>query len=136
MLAIHVSNFNSQKYRRLMLAFIISRNAGVKGYQIENPETLAMYVSNHMFSEMLAIDVRNQNVQSCWRQLLAMKIPRIAGNNKYNYNKLVCTTKIIIMILISGAHDNHHHNNHHPCERPKRRFVVPIWMALPHDHIQ
>ena len=40
----------------------------------------------------------------------------------------------IIMIIIPGAPHNHH--GHRPCERPKRRFVVIRWTALPKVHIQ
>ena len=56
-----------------MLAIIIFRNDGDKIYQLENPE-------------MLAINVSNYTVQKCWRQMLVIIIPRNAGDNNYNYN--------------------------------------------------
>ena len=69
-----------------MLAIIIVRNAGNKCYQLENPEILATTVSNYSFPEMLAIYASNNNFKKCWRHMLAIPIPRNAGNNNYNYD--------------------------------------------------
>ena len=50
---------------------------------------------------------------------------------------------IIITTIAAGGQRNtvrvkttiNHHNKDHPCERPKRRFVVIRWTALPQVHI-
>ena len=64
-----------------MLAIIMFINVGDKCYQLELPE-------------MLVTNVSNYNFQKCWRQMLAIIIPGIAGNNNY------------IIIIISGVHHN------------------------------
>ena len=129
----NISNCNSQKCWRQMLATIISRSAGDACYLLQFSEMLTTNVKSQKtqkcWGQMVSIiffrnvDDRyynsNYKFQKCWRQMLAIIIPEMLVINVSNYIFQNCWRQMLIIRMFRNTGDKKtiiiadvHHKNY------------------------